>query len=60
MTIARQALEALQAGPSATPHQANSARFYYGTDSGAPRACGTGPYTEPVGDCANGTHGIYG
>ena len=60
MAIARQALEALQASPSATPHQANSATFYYGTDSGAPRACGTGPYTEPVGDCANGTHGIYG
>jgi Domain of unknown function (DUF4232) len=60
MAIARQALEALQAGPSATPHQANSATFYYGTDSGAPVACGSGPYTEPDGDCANGTHGIYG
>ena len=60
MTIARQALDALQADPSPAPHHANSATFYYGTDSGAPVACGTGPYTEPVGDCANGTHGIYG
>jgi hypothetical protein len=60
MTIAKQALDALQAGPSQTLHQARSATFFYGTDSGAPVACGRGPYTEPVGDCANGTHGIYG
>ena len=58
--IARQALAALQADPPQTAHQAKSATFYYGTDSGAPVACGTGPYTEPAGDCANGTHGIYG
>ncbi len=60
MTIARQALDALQADPPQTTHQANSATFYYGTDSGAPVACGAGPYTEPVGDCANGTGGLYG
>ena len=59
-TIARQALAALQANPAQTAHRARSATFYYGTDSGAPVACGTGPYTEPVGDCGNGTHGIYG
>ena len=59
-TIARQALAALQAGPPQTVHQAGSATFYYGTDSGAPVACGTGPYTEPAGDCGNGTDGIYG
>jgi Domain of unknown function (DUF4232) len=60
MTIARQALAALRAVPPPTAHQAKAATFYYGTDSGAPVACGTGPYTEPAGDCANGTHGIYG
>ena len=60
MAIARQALIALQAAPPQTTRQAKSATFYYGTDSGAPRACGTGPYTEPVGDCANGTDGLYG
>jgi hypothetical protein len=60
MATARQALDALQAHPPQTTHRANSATFFYGTDSGAPVACGTGPYTEPVGDCANGTRGIYG
>jgi hypothetical protein len=34
--------------------------FFYGTDSSAPTACGTGPYTEPVkGDCSS-TDGPYG
>ena len=60
MTIARQALDALQANPPQTAHRASQATFYYGTDSGAPVACGKGPYTEPVGYCGNGTHGIYG
>ena len=60
IAIARQALAALTAGPPQTTDQANSATFYYGTDSGAPVACGNGPYTEPVGDCANGTDGVYG
>lgn len=60
MAIARQALYALQAYPPQTTHQANSVTFYYGTDSSAPVACGAGPYREPVGDCANGTDGVYG
>jgi hypothetical protein len=60
MTIARKALGALQADPPTTAHAVKSAVFYYGTDSSAPVACGRGPYTEPNGDCANGTHGIYG
>ena len=60
VTIARKALGALQADPPTTAHAVTSAVFYYGTDSSAPVACGRGPYTEPNGDCANGSHGIYG
>jgi hypothetical protein len=60
MTIARKALAALQADPSPTAHAVTSTVFYYGTDSSAPVACGSGPYTEPNGVCARGTHGIYG
>ena len=60
MTIARKALGALQADPPTTAHAVKSTVFYYGTDSSAPVACGRGPYTEPAGDCARGTHGIYG
>jgi hypothetical protein len=50
---------AVATGPTA---QQPPARFYYGTDSSLPTACGNGhgPYTEPRGDCANGTAGPYG
>ncbi len=60
MTIARGALRAIRAArPAATPADDTSG-FYYGTDSSAPAACGTGPYTEPVnGDCSS-TDGPYG
>ena len=60
MTIARGALHAIRAAqPAATPVNDTSG-FYYGTDSSAPTACGTGPYTEPVkGDCSS-TDGPYG
>ena len=60
MTIARGALRAIRAArPAATPVNDTSG-FYYGTDSSAPAACGTGPYTEPVkGDCSS-TDGPYG
>jgi Protein of unknown function (DUF4232) len=60
MTIGRNALGTLQADPPSSAHAVRSAVFYYGTDSAAPVACGHGPYTEPNGDCARGTHGIYG
>jgi hypothetical protein len=58
MTIARAALVAVRAG--AAESGGDSAGFYYGTDSSAPDACGKGPYTEPVGDCSDGTAGPYG
>jgi Protein of unknown function (DUF4232) len=60
MTIARGALRAIHATqPAATPVNDTSG-FFYGTDSSAPTACGTGPYTEPVnGDCSS-TDGPYG
>jgi hypothetical protein len=60
MTIARGALHAIRAArPAATPADDTSG-FFYGTDSSAPAACGTGPYTEPVkGDCSS-TDGPYG
>ena len=60
LTIARGALHAIQAvHPAATPVNDTSG-FYYGTDSSAPTACGTGPYLEPVtGDCSK-TDGPYG
>jgi len=60
MTIARGALRAIRAArPAATPVNDTSG-FFYGTDSSAPTACGTGPYTEPVkGDCSS-TDGPYG
>jgi Protein of unknown function (DUF4232) len=60
MTIARRVLPAVQADPLGSTANASSAGFYYGTDSSAPFACGSGPYTEPAGDCANGTNGPYG
>ncbi|MBV9094792.1 MAG: DUF4232 domain-containing protein [Streptosporangiaceae bacterium] len=59
MGIARGALDAIRADPAVTA-QGSDTGFYYGTDSAAPTACGTGPYTEPAGDCANGTEGTYG
>jgi hypothetical protein len=60
MTIARGALRAIRAArPAATPVNDTSG-YFYGTDSSAPAACGTGPYTEPVkGDCSS-TDGPYG
>jgi Protein of unknown function (DUF4232) len=59
MTIARGALRAIRAARPATP-VTDTSGFYYGTDSSAPAACGTGPYTEPVnGDCSS-TDGPYG
>jgi hypothetical protein len=58
MTIARAALVAVRAGNAESG--GDSTGFYYGTDSSAPDACGKGPYTEPVGDCSDGTAGPYG
>jgi Protein of unknown function (DUF4232) len=58
--IARRALPAAKADLLGLASGSASSGFYYGTDSAAPYACGNGPYTEPVGDCANGTHGYYG
>lgn len=57
LAIARGAVAAQTA-----PAQQPSAGFYYGTDSSLPTACGqgSGPYTEPRGDCAYGTAGPYG
>jgi hypothetical protein len=55
MAIAR---DALAANPDSV--QAKGQTFYYGTDSAAPEACGSGPYTEPRGSCGNGTAGPYG
>ena len=56
LAIAR---SAVAAGQTAQPP---AARYYYGTDSSLPTACGNGhgPYTEPRGDCARGTAGPYG
>jgi hypothetical protein len=59
MAIARHALATVN------PHgvQPKDPRpFYYGTDSSAPQACGngSGPYTEPAGNCSQGTAGPYG
>jgi Protein of unknown function (DUF4232) len=62
MAIARRALAAAQTDPAPSSSTGDSARFYYGTDSAAPQACGhgNGPYTEPIGSCGNGTAGPYG
>jgi hypothetical protein len=57
--IARGALAEVRANPAEITH-AGAHRFYYGTDSSAPDACGKGPYTEPVGACRAGTAGPYG
>ena len=60
MTIARGALRAVRAAVTATTSGGDSSGFYYGTDSSAPTACGSGPYTEPAnGDCSS-TDGPYG
>jgi Protein of unknown function (DUF4232) len=61
MTIARGALDAVRAARVTKTPNADSAGFFYGTDSSAPDACGKGPYTEPVsGECSGGTDGPYG
>jgi Domain of unknown function (DUF4232) len=60
MAIARRVLPAARADLLGLTASASSAGFYYGTDSSAPYACGSGPYTEPASDCTNGTHGAYG
>ena len=59
MAIARGALDEVRADPRGTS-KSSSAASYYGTDSSAPDACGSGPYTEPAGTCGNGTRGYYG
>ena len=56
-SIARSALAAATSGQAAQP---TGPRFYQGTDSAAPTACGHGPYTEPDGGCSNGTASPYG
>ncbi len=58
--IARGALAEVRANPDEITHAGRADRFYYGTDSSAPDACGKGPYTEPVSDCSAGTAGPYG
>jgi cell division septation protein DedD len=55
-SLARSALAAAVNGAA----QATGTGFYQGTDSAAPTACGTGPFTEPKGSCSNGTSGSYG
>jgi hypothetical protein len=60
MTIAHGALHAIRADAMVTAAAGDSPGFYYGTDSSAPYACGHGPYTEPTGDCGDGTAGSYG
>jgi Protein of unknown function (DUF4232) len=60
LAIARRALPTAQADSLGVTADVSPTGFYYGTDSSAPFACGDGPYTAPVGDCANGTHGPYG
>jgi hypothetical protein len=60
VSIARRVLPAAIADPPGITSSSASSGFYYGTDSSAPVACGGGPYTEPAGDCAHGTHGPYG
>ncbi len=60
LKIARGALHAVRGAPVAATARFDSPGFFYGTDSSAPDACGTGPYTEPVnGDCSS-TDGPYG
>jgi Protein of unknown function (DUF4232) len=59
-TIARRALPAAKADLLGLTAGSGFSGFYYGTDSSAPVACGSGPYTEPAGDCANGSNGPYG
>jgi hypothetical protein len=57
--LARQAIDAARVTASGiTP--AESSGFIYGTDSGYPYACGSGPYREPDGVCGDGTEGYYG
>jgi hypothetical protein len=46
--------------PEGHPRLRDRLGYFYGTDSSAPTACGRGPYTEPVGSCANGTIRPYG
>jgi hypothetical protein len=60
MTIARSALRSVRVIPARAMAGNDSAGNFYGTDSSAPTACGRGPYTEPVGSCANGTIRPYG
>jgi hypothetical protein len=60
MAVARGALAGVRADPAARTAGRASPGFYYGTDSAAPVACGSGPYTEPIGSCGNGTAGPYG
>ncbi len=60
MTIARSVLRSVHADPAGVTASGDSAGNFYGTDSSAPASCGRGPYTEPVGSCANGTIRPYG
>ena len=62
LAIARQALAAGSADAAQQAPAGDSAGYHYGTDSSLPTACGNGhgPYTEPRGDCSNGTAGPYG
>jgi hypothetical protein len=60
MTIARSVLRSVHAHPAVRSASGDTPGYYYGTDSSAPTACGRGPYTEPVGTCANGTIRPYG
>jgi Protein of unknown function (DUF4232) len=62
LALARQALAAGNTDPARQAPASDSAGYDYGTDSSLPTACGNGhgPYTEPRGDCGNGTAGPYG
>ena len=62
VAIARGAVAAVTADPAPQMPGRHPAAYYYGTDSSLPTACGNGrgPYTEPRGDCGNGTAGPYG
>jgi hypothetical protein len=57
LTVARGALAAARSGTSG----ARSGKWWRGTDSAFPNACGAQvPFREPRGDCSNGTAGKYG
>lgn len=61
VSVARGVLAGAKTGAKTSVSGANLARWWHGTDSSFPFACGSHvPYREPRGDCSNGTAGKYG